>query len=288
MGAIKIKPVSFAMIPGLHQAFLQAFADYSITINLDANQFQRRFLEKLQLDFEHSAVAVHGNQIVGFIFNHVGEYEGKKTAYNGGTGVVPEFRGKGLTAKMYDFLLPKLKDANVDQCLLEVITTNLKAKHLYKKIGFIETKLYRCYKFNPENYTVFDWNMADVMVYGQKEPEWQVYKNFKDREPSYLDRDIMIKNNLKNEKVIEAVANGQVLGYAMYQKANGRLSQIAIHPQYRDMGIGKWLLSNIYRESYNKRLSILNIDDEYKPLNAFFKALGFNNEINQHEMIMTL
>jgi len=288
MGAIKIKPVSLAMIPGLYQAFLQAFADYSITINLDPNQFQRRFLEKLQLDFQHSAVAVHGNQIVGFIFNHLGWHQGKKTAYNGGTGVVPEFRGKGLTAKMYDFLLPGLKTANVEQCLLEVITTNLKAMHVYKKIGFGNTKLFRCYKFEPENYTVFDWQMADVMVYEQKEPEWEIYQSFKDIEPSYLDRDIMIKNNLKNEKIIEAVANGRVLGYAIYQRENGRLSQIAIHPKYRDMGIGKWLLSNIYRESYNKKLSILNINDEYKPLNAFFKALGFKNEINQHEMIMSL
>lgn len=288
MEAIKIQSATPELLPALHQAFLQAFSDYLITINLSFEQFEKRFLDKLQLNLEMSAVALQHNQVVGFIFTHVGKYEGKLTAYNGGTGVVPDFRGKGLTQRMYDFLLSRFRENQVEQCLLEAITTNLKALHVYQKIGFQKTRLFRCYSFNPEKYRLLPENLAEVQVYEQKEPDWDLYLQFQDLQPSYLDQNSLLQKNLKNETAIEAVNNGTTLGYAVFQKSNGRISQLAVHPQYRKMGIGAWLLTHIYRDSQKKTLSILNIDDNYQPMNAFFKAMGFKNEMNQHEMQMQL
>ncbi|MFW5700549.1 MAG: GNAT family N-acetyltransferase [Cyclobacteriaceae bacterium] len=288
MEAIKIQSVTPDLLPALHQAFLQAFADYEITINLNFEQFKKRFLDKLQLNLEMSAIALQGHQVVGFIFSHVGSYGRKLTAYNGGTGVVPEFRGKGLTSRMYDFLLPKFKAKNVEQCLLEAITTNLKALHVYQKIGFHKTKLFRCYSMMPEKYRLLPENLPEVLIFEQKEPDWNLYNQFRDLQPSYLDQNALLRKNLKNETVIEAVNNGYTLGYAVFQKSNGRISQLAVHPEFRKMGIGAWLLTHVYRDSQKKTLSILNIDDEYQPMNAFFKAIGFKNEMNQHEMRMQL
>ena len=288
MEAIQIKSATPDLLPALHQAFLQAFSDYEITINLNFEQFKKRFLEKLQLNFEMSAIATKGHQVVGFIFTHVGSYEGILTAYNGGTGVVPEFRRRGLTSRMYEYLLPKFKKGNVEQCLLEAITTNLKALHVYQKIGFQKTKLFRCYSFMPEKYRLLPDNLPEVLVFEQKEPDWELYKQFQDSQPSYLDQDALLQKNLKNEAVIEAVNNGTTLGYAVFQKNNGRISQLAVHPEFRKMGIGSWLLTHVYRDSQKKTLSILNIDDDFQPMNAFFKATGFKNEMNQHEMQMQL
>lgn len=288
MEAFKIQSATPELLPALHQAFLLAFSDYQITINLTLEQFKKRFLDKLQLNLEMSAVALQHNQVIGFIFTHVGEYEGKLTAYNGGTGVVPDFRGKGLTMRMYDFLLPRFREKQVEQCLLEAITTNLKALHVYQKIGFQKTKLFRCYSFMPEKYRLLPENLPEVLVFEQKEPDWDLLQKFQDLRPSYLDQDLLLQKNMKNETVIEAVNNGTTLGYAVFQKSNGRISQLAVHPQFRKLGIGAWLLTHIYRDSQKKALSILNIDDNYRPMNAFFKAMGFKNEMNQHEMQMQL
>lgn len=282
-----IQYLSPSLLPATQQAFQAAFADYEIAVNLDLPQFKKRFEDKLQVNFDASAVAVEGNQVVGFIFTNIAEYQGKLTAYNGGTGVIPSFRGKQLTQKMYEFLLPRFRELKVQQCLLEAITTNLKALHVYQKIGFKKTRLMRCYKYVPEHHQITESNKPEINIFEQKEPDWHLYKYFHDIEPSYLDQDALVKKNLKNEKVIEAVIHGGTIGYAVYQNENGRISQMAVHPDYRNQGIGTWLIKHIFQDS-NKKLTILNIEDDYQPFHKFFKSRGFENEINQHEMVMNL
>ena len=98
----------------------------------------------------------------------------------------------------------------------------------------------------------------------------------------------MINHNIKNEKVIEAHFNNEPISFAIYKPSIGRISQIGVKKSERFNGIGGSLISYIYNDSKNQNLTVINIDKASRGLNDFFSKLGFQNQLNQHEMIMSL
>ena len=79
----------------------------------------------------------------------------------------------------------------------------------------------------------------------------------------------------------------ELIGYGQVNPENGRLGQIAIHPQYRGRGLGRFLLNQLGNLG-NRALSIINIDEQHKETNAFFKYMGFERFIGQYEMQMKI
>ena len=100
--AFTIRSLTPEDVPEILIAFKQAFSDYVISVNLTHDLFKKRFIDKLQMNFELSAGVFLQETLVGFIFTSIHEFQGKLTAYNGGTGVIPKFRGHGLTQQMYE------------------------------------------------------------------------------------------------------------------------------------------------------------------------------------------
>ena len=74
--------------------------------------------------------------MVGYTLNGFGLWNGKQTAYDAGTGVIPGFRNQGIGKNMFEFLLPKLREIGIEQMLLEVIEKNENALKLYQNLGF--------------------------------------------------------------------------------------------------------------------------------------------------------
>jgi ribosomal protein S18 acetylase RimI-like enzyme len=127
------------------KTFNSAFENYFVKIELTEKSLTEKFAAENIL-LEKSVGAFVENKLIGFVFIGIDDFNGRKTAYNGGTGVVPGFRGNDLTGKMYKFLLPKLAVENIKSHLLEVITENRSAIKAYEKIDFkIERKL-ACFK----------------------------------------------------------------------------------------------------------------------------------------------
>ena len=65
--------------------------------------------------------------------NALGEWQGKPTAYDAGTGVIPAYRRQGIAEELFTFMVPHLKEASVEQYLLEVLTGNERAVALYQE-----------------------------------------------------------------------------------------------------------------------------------------------------------
>lgn len=234
-----------------------------------------------------SAGAFDQDTLAGFIFTSVNYYDGKLTAYNGGTGVRPSQRGQQLTLRMYDFLIPRLKEKNVRQCVLEVLTENDRAIKAYRQVGFRETKAYRCFKLENKNIVVKPPRLPFEII-TVKQPNWELYDSFSDQVPSFLDSPLMIDFNLENETIIEAHAANGCIGYAIYQPDFGRISQIGVAPKFRGYGIAANLIRYIQKTSKQKGLSIINVDKHATGTMAFFKHLGFKNQLDQYEMKLTL
>jgi len=83
-----------------------------------------------------SVVAFKDNKPVGIVKNGVRLVNGKKIAWNGGTGVASELRKQGIGQILMDETLKIYKEEGVDLATLEAISENERAIALYKKIGY--------------------------------------------------------------------------------------------------------------------------------------------------------
>lgn len=271
----------------MYRAFKTAFQDYPIPFDLSEEHFKKKFVNKLNINLDLSAGAFSNNKLNGFIFTSVCLYEDILSAYNGGTGVVPVYRGNGLTSDLYNYLIPNFRKQNITMCILEVLTENKAAIKVYKKIGFRISRHYRCYKLNPYKPVPRRENNQVLTAVVQK-PNWKIYDQFLDCKPSYLDSQGMIEKNLANEVIVEARQNNLIVGYSIFQPETGRISHIAVDKSRRHMGIGTMLMRFIFTNSIQKALTIINIPDDTDSLLSFLEKSGFENELNQYEMRLML
>jgi RimJ/RimL family protein N-acetyltransferase len=148
---VEIKDLGSTDIAVIVDCLVRSFADYFVPMSPDIEYWKARFrLSRIDLNlsvgyFEHGI-------LTGFILTGIDKHQGLMTAYNGGTGVVPSSRGKGVVDKLYEYAIPHFKSTGIEKCLLEVITQNHRAIKVYERIGFQKTKTFRCFKgFLPEN-----------------------------------------------------------------------------------------------------------------------------------------
>lgn len=85
---------------------------------------------------ELSIVAYSEQRPVGFVFIAVKTVRGQKLAWNGGTGVLPEFRGQGIAKAMMAEAQRVIAEEHVDRAILEVNVNNVHAIAAYKSSGF--------------------------------------------------------------------------------------------------------------------------------------------------------
>jgi len=85
---------------------------------------------------ELSVVCFAGDKPVGFVFIAVKQADGKKLVWNGGTGVFPEYRGKGIAKAMMLEAGKVIREQEADHAFLEVVAKNEHAIRAYQKGGF--------------------------------------------------------------------------------------------------------------------------------------------------------
>lgn len=85
---------------------------------------------------EQSIVGFVDDKPVGFVFIAIRTVNGKKIAWNGGTGVFPEYRGYGLAKLMMQEATRVIQEQEVDEAFLEVVCKNAAAVKAYQKGGF--------------------------------------------------------------------------------------------------------------------------------------------------------
>lgn len=102
------------------------------------------------LSLEHSVGAFDGKRLVGFILCGYRKSRNGATLYDGGTGVVPDYRGKGIASAMLSWILREAARKDIDRFLLEVLEHNRAAQELYLKAGFSNRRFFHCYRLDKD------------------------------------------------------------------------------------------------------------------------------------------
>ena len=135
---MEVKRLSQCTLEDVLQAWNDGFEGYFVQIKLNAEAFLTRLVGE-GLSPSQSIVAFDENKPVGIVLNGFRQVDGKKIAWNGGTGVATDYRGKGVSRAIMEETLEVYKQENVDIATLEVIKENERAIKLYEKYGYVIT-----------------------------------------------------------------------------------------------------------------------------------------------------
>ncbi|WP_027391938.1 GNAT family N-acetyltransferase [Aquimarina latercula] len=262
--------------------FNKSFSDYFIPFRLSEEQLISKMLAD-KTDLNISVGVYEKESLIGFILHGYDIIDNKKVVYNGGTGVIPEKRGVGLTKKMYQFILPILMEKRIDTLQLEVITKNIQAITSYKKSGYKIERALLCYKGKVSVLHTNDYIVVRVL----EDYNWDLMKTFWDIYPTWQNSKNVV-DELKNINVsLGAYIDSKLIGYIIYSPSNKRIQQIAVSKDFRNKKIASTLIHELIKR-YGDEFSIINIDKSSKPVNAFLERIGLENNLEQLEMKLHL
>jgi GNAT superfamily N-acetyltransferase len=258
--------------------FNEAFSDYFIPLAFTPEAMASKMKsEGVQLSY--SIGAFDGEKLVGLILHACDCIDGVKTIYNGGTGVIPSYRGRGLTGEMYRYAVPLLKRAGISHHLLEVIDKNEPARNVYEAVGFQTVRNLAAFKTakpiggtSPVAIRTIDAIPADPAFAGMK-PTWQ-------------NTTAAICRDMAAHHLIGAFVQENLVGYAAWVPAAGRVKQFAVHAGHRRNGIGTALFRHMLQNSSTGSLLVTNIDEDCLPVVTFLEKLNLQRLLRLYEMKM--
>jgi aminocarboxymuconate-semialdehyde decarboxylase len=210
----------------LYACFLAAFSDYEVDMRMSHEEFRLRLMRD-GVRLEMSAGAFDGERMIGFCINGIDEWREKTTAYDAGTGVIPAYRGRGVAKELFAFLEVKLKETGVAQYLLEVLTSNVPAATLYRKLGFVDTRRLAVFRSasppgeRPAGH-------SNIAVRAIERPDWQLFQTFWDGYPSWQNSIGAVDRVSNERKIIGAFAYEECVGYGVILVPSANLMKMKL------------------------------------------------------------
>ncbi|BBH24246.1 hypothetical protein Back11_55910 [Paenibacillus baekrokdamisoli] len=242
---------------------------------------------------ELSVVAYIGDQPVGFVFLAFKTVNGVKMAWNGGTGVFPEYRGQGIARAMMGEVRRILVNETADRSFLEVVTKNTYAVSAYEKGGFrIVDRLIGLSSSEPSGYPFSGFLIPVEMerTYGKCSDAASI--------PFYRDLaawECQWHNIPEGECLKLTDSSNQVIAYALFQckrSADGAISSINLYqceadPKREDKPLlFRILLQQLFGQfdgAYPKQA--VNLSMSNPELIEMLEEAGFTSQYEQYLMM---
>jgi ribosomal protein S18 acetylase RimI-like enzyme len=271
---MEIKNLEHTPLKDIVTALVEAFSDYFVQMPNNIPYWENR-LRIARHDPTLSFGMFDGTVLAGFILIGVDIHEGHLTAFNTGTGVLPNYRGKNIVDKLYEHAIPQFKSRGITHCSLEVIEANHKAIKVYERIGFAKNSFYYCFKGElktpQENMILKKIDFDDVHL------DKRSHLNSWD----HTDKAIQLAANYSCFEVLE---NEKAMGYFVIDPATGYIPQLNIYSN-KDSN-WEMLLSGI--ATISQTIKINNVDSKKEDLVKALLKRGLDNFINQYEMQMSI
>ena len=280
---MNIKSLQNIAFDKIYEVFRSAFEDYEMQWNKE--QF-RAMLGRRGFVPELSFGSFQGSDIVSFTLNGVGYFNGKRTAYDTGTGTIKEFRGKGLSTNIFKHSLPFLRKESIEQYLLEVLQHNDKAVSLYQKIGF---KINRELNYFGQNSKILDFGSANKNShYEIKRVDLKAIKaltSFWDFYPSWQNSFESIERKPSDFSILGAFLKGELLGYCAFEANSGDVTQLAVDKEHRRKGVASALFTEASKSNLTDTIKIINTDIDCASITKFLESKNILIKGRQFEMI---
>jgi ribosomal protein S18 acetylase RimI-like enzyme len=281
--AIEFKSLEKTSFDALYEAFSKAFWDYEIRINreqLAVLLLRRGFVPEL------SFAAFDGNEIVSFTFNGIGEYGGTSMAYDTGTGTLPEYRGQGLAARVFDYSIPFLKDHGIRNYLLEVLQHNDKAVSVYRKLGFRVTREFNYFNQNKNAIQNLPDPGRQVEIRPISLRECERVSHFCDFNPSWQNSFSSICRKRDDFHAFGAFAGDQLTGYCIVEPNSGDITQLAVDRDFRRQGYASALFNAAIRLIHIETVKVVNTEISCTAITSFLESRGIPIRGKQFEMML--
>ena len=280
---MEIKSLTKTDFGTIFKAFNQAFVDYEIQRNSAELQ---RMLKRRGFNPDLSFAAFEENEIVAFTLNGVGTFNGVPTAYDTGTGTLKNYRGKGLATKIFKYSIPYLREAKIEQYLLEVLQHNTKAVSVYQNLGFETTRELNYFIQNNENIhnelKIADNSCSIELIDIEK---FSFINDFWDFYPSWQNSFEAIQRAKDDFVSFGVFAEQKLVGYCVFEPESGDITQIAVDKHHRRKGIATLLLNEIVKLNKNDAVKVINTDISCNSIVDFLSAKNITLSGKQFEMI---
>lgn len=221
---MEIKKLSQCTLDEILMAWNRGFEGYFVTINMTSQLFLNRMVAE-GLSFDHSIVAFVQGEPIGIVVNGIRTIKDKIVAWNGGTGVAPAYRGKGVSKKLMDETLVIYEEAKVDIAVLEAIKENEVAIQLYKRYGYdITDELVFL-----TGQWAFDASLPVSIYYEHLHPEQLAFLPFYEH---YSPWQCQWQSVKQGEAYVFYNVEGEAIGYSLLKKVwntEGKLDQIVLY-----------------------------------------------------------
>ncbi len=270
---MEIRSLAQTSLQDIVDCLLIAFKDYFVPMPSDLNYWADRF-KGARVDLALSYGAFSDNQLVGFIIHGIDDYKSHRTAFNTGTGVIPDYRGQQIVDRIYNHCIPLLKQGGITQCALEVIQDNHRAIRVYERIGFSITRNFLCFKGQlqqePEELEVSQVSFEEVQCL---RTEHQLY--------SWDNVNAAIQTAGPIYTTYRVKRGDRNIGFFTINPKNGYLAQYEASPEEFPS-----LLAAV--QSIQPTVRINNVDQERAETILFLLSAGLDNHIDQYEMLMKI
>jgi len=270
--------------------FLEAFSDYAMDVSGITEEMKRIRATKNNVDWDLSVGVFVRNRMVAFTMIAVDDWQGRLTAFDATTGVVPEHRGRRLAGRMLEHAMPALRQQGVTRFALEVLQSNAPAIRAYKSVGFEVTRELACLALDlskapapaaaPDKVEIIPVD-REVVAGFAGELDW---------EPSWENSLAAVARIPDELIVLGARQDGEYVGTLAYTPALKSLMTLLVGRRHRRRGIGTALVHELIARlpAGLPALRLLNVQCDDAGMLAFLERNGFVRLVDQYEMARDL
>ncbi|KOP71249.1 GNAT family N-acetyltransferase [Cytobacillus solani] len=289
---IEIKRLKDCTIEEGVEAWNTGFEGYYFDATTTADKFITRLVHE-GLSPNLSIVAFMDKKPIGIVKNGIREFNGKKLAWNGGTGVALDLRKKGIGRMLMEETLSILNEEKVDYASLEAISENVKAISLYEKMGYEIVDHLEYLGLNGQlenNYSTISLNKYKIeRAVPQQIGLIPFYKGMNPWQTQW-------QSARDGEAMIVKDSDENPIGYAYFRRTfnnegkhiNTVLYQCEVEPEQKDAEqITKSLINAVFRsftDDINRVIPNLPIAQSGLT-HSILKAIGFKSKTEQVYMI---
>ncbi len=269
----------------LYDASMDAFSDYVVPAAMTQDQWRGMLVQRGYVP-ELSYVYVDAGQVQSYWMTGTAPDARPGTGYAISVGTRTSARRGGRSRRLFAQVAETLREHGFTSMLHEVITSNTPAVALYESLGYRPARRVKCFRGEVQDdidgspdVTIRETSLDEAERIANLVGGWR---------PSWQNEFHAMRQGAEDVIAFAAEHDGAVAGYGLLVPDYKQITQIGILPNLRRRSIATSLVTH-WRDSYDlKTMAMLNVPDTDQSMLGFFKAMGWQNTIDQFEMALTL